>query len=388
MVLLTFTGLHSFAQSYKGKIYTRDSVLEGFLSGFSLNETPQEFRFSRQAAGPFEIIKGIEKVEYADGARFEPHFIRFTAINKDYLSRKKEDYDALPVSGNRFLQLLVAGSVNLYLYRDAFSYPHFFYSTKSDTGLVYLFYQPYTDVNKVYHTGSSFVDQLNFLRQTQGCKTSSFTSSALYEVTPLINEVRKLNNCLGDSSQNLYSKSGKWNAGFSVVAGFSNKMSNTLAGIFDGRFPNSITPTFGMSISLYPEHHVKKYGFALDLVFSSYKDKTDSIPVQDRKTIGGYERTELLFRPYARIYFTDSKLRPFADVGIKYSLALTSKASMYDLSQSKMIEEDINPRRYPYPFIAVGLGWQQLSVYGSYWKRFKGEGKAKLYNVTLAYAFR
>src|SRR6186713_222240 len=157
----------------KGKIYIKNTILEGYISISVIDETPQKFTFSENNKGPFRPISAeeISKVEYDNGIAFEKHYINVEIVSKDYLERSQEDYhyQENAFSGYAFIQKLLAGSVSLYLFTDKFGYDHFFSKTPNDTAIVYMPNRAYIDKDGAIKKDNSYKNLVLSLVRQNDC---------------------------------------------------------------------------------------------------------------------------------------------------------------------------------------------------------------------------
>jgi hypothetical protein len=94
----------------KGKIYIKNTILEGYISISVYDETHSKFTFSENEKGPFRPISSeeISKVEYDNGITFEKHYIN-VENSKQRLFRKKSG--GLSLSGKCFFGLFIYSKI-------------------------------------------------------------------------------------------------------------------------------------------------------------------------------------------------------------------------------------------------------------------------------------
>ena len=139
------------AQDFKPGFYINQSneKVEGYFD-FSLFNTPQEFTFKESLEGPSRIIDANEiRTASIDKIRFETATIQFNALEeKLYAERPDAKFD----QGLRVIQVILDGSVSLYMYEDENGNDNFYLKKANELVLL---------VNQQYQMESTTGDVLN-----------------------------------------------------------------------------------------------------------------------------------------------------------------------------------------------------------------------------------
>lgn len=314
----------------KGKITTATSTFEGYISSTELDETPQEFKISEKKDGPFRAVtEQVLRVELANGEVFERHTIKVSTINKNYLDREKEDYNN-PSSKDVLVQKLLSGAISMYLFKDEFTYPHYFYKTASDNVLVLLVNQPYVGANDTLHEDNSFRNQLKYLAATNNCeKIAPRAMNVNYDVNKLVGIAASINKCAGSSSTYDYRKLKKFEVGIEVAGGYTRlspkKLENTKSSSNGFVVGGTVKFSKPGKSSLYFFADIFYYHLLIDNLYTS---PNQTFPYSDHYK---ENRNTIYFAPGARIYVGERKIRPYFEGGF----------ALLSLRKSKIDREEI-----------------------------------------------
>lgn len=375
----------------KGKIYTKNAVLDGYISISVYEQTPQEFKFSSSQQGPFSLIDNnqILKVEYADGVTFEKYFIKIPIINKDYLQRIKEDYDpAQFFSGDAFLERKLAGAVSFYQLTDYNGYAHFFYRSNTDTGITYLPYNTYVEDGAIQYD-NSFKNIVSYLLTTSGCtKNIGEIDNLLYQFGPLLRIFRKINGCLGSSTVD-YAKQNRVKLTASIVAGVVGNYVQPVT-VFDNKWKRVIEPKLGLFIGIAPKHNLKSYVVGLEITTDNYSARSDSI-VQSNGRRGReyYSIMALHFSPMLRFFLSSDKQPTFAELGMTFSNVFNSKLKyeyVYNGIPGKAESEGINNKLFHMFFLGLGVELNKVSLQARYCTSFSTDNKDNYFGIIGKYS--
>jgi len=370
----------------KGKIFTTNAVLDGFIIVSIYDQTPQEFKFSTIPNGPFQTIdaKQISKVQYDDGVTFEKHFVTIPVMSRQLLERTLDDYQ-LPENifkGNVFIEKKLSGAVSLYQLIDNYGFSHFFFHSSEDSGVVYLPFKTYVQDGEVKYD-YSFKNLINYLVQKWTCNINKFEMDALrYELNPLIRVFKKINDCQGVKAVDYQKENGvKWSGGIvgGMVSGYM------VPGINSAKWHRSLDPKFGFYVSLSPKHNLKGYAAGLEITTDFHNAETDSITTNSfTKGKQYFSRTAINFSPFAKFFLSQDKTISFALIGLNVNSALSSKLRFEYVANgiAGKTESAGNFNSFYYMFfLGVGVELNKISLEARYSSSLSKENKNNFFGI-------
>jgi hypothetical protein len=293
-------------------------------------------------AGDLTVIEAneIKKIVFEDGITFENHFINVPVIDENYMYRTQAQYKEKSnyFKGYTLVEKLVTGTISLYQYVDRFHYSHFFYQTSTDSEIVLLTYQTYVE-DAEFKYDNSYKSLLLFLARVNECNSSvdSKIEQLKYEVNPIINIIRELNACSGQSIQlNNTEYTNHTEIRFGLMGGYTftdlhfHLINGNYPGLTDRSFSISIKPMIGVYVDLIPTKKIRNYAASLELFYHHYKQETDSIKVNSyTSAVAFINYSAIDFNPSIRFLFTKKPARPFIEGNINVSF-LTNEEDHYD----------------------------------------------------------
>jgi hypothetical protein len=390
IVVFISTSFFSSAQYFKnkGKIVLNDSTLEGFIKTNTVGITPQSFSFSNTEDGTYSPVdaKRIKRIEYDNGIIFEPHFIALISLYKAYIGRVQDDYAIGKEAGSRFLQQLVMGKYSLYLFKDEFDFPHFFYSTYSDTSLIELIYHPYMDDNGKMVDDNAFRNQVSFLFNQETCTLSNADLTTLkYLESSLRNLFLKLSACTGEPNRNNEIRKTILFVPEAIISLMAYQTHPGDAMPAENWKNRVVAPAFGLSFSLMDISPKQRPGFGIDLLYLSFKTESDSGRLMYLGTVKGvYKFSRLLIRPNIRIYPLRNSHKFYTSAGLIMPLNIHSKLDYISRDGTKS---------YGYAtqsfsaYVGMGLQKKRFSAVIEYSDNFWAKYKTNYYSLSLRYSF-
>lgn len=350
-------GLYGQQEINKGKIFTSNGILIGFINTSTYDETPQSFQFSTIEAGPFNSISiaDITKVEYENGTLFEKKEVHIKIVSKDYLNRSKEDYiGGDSINGLVMVQRLLSSKLSLFVLRDKHTFLHFFYTEdENSASLSELIFHPFVTDKSVIKKDAAFKNQLSFLQSKFGCSTlnSSAIENGEYEIRSLISIFQKINSCTGTPVVlNYTKKTTKLQVGFEVLGGIQLFINNS-------QTAGKITPIIGGSLSFGNGRNKKSISLFWDLTAMPFNGSITTLD-GNNKTLETYHTVLLQTGPRVRVYVSNTKVLPYFEgsFSFPFSTNLTYTTSKYTNGILVSTEKVTPKRNFLYGFGPIGFG--------------------------------
>ena len=330
LLVLFLITLNTYSQTnfIKGTITTNDGkVIEGLIDYKNWRKNPTEIKFK------------TDNKEY----KYTPNDIsKFAVLGDAYVSKEilidktpqtinylKVGQEPIFKKDKFFLNVLVLGKINLYLYED--ERQHFI--VEKNGQIQELIYRKNLNDNSQLTFNKKYLGQLKLF--INDCLSDNIDNLE-YKYSAINNLIIKYNNC--SDGKNLYVKNEeKSHSEFLILAGLINSKINFNKEIL---YPSatSSSPQIGVGFNLYFSKNRQQWSFLNELTYRSYKynstyKQTNTVTLFYVNNLN-IDIQQLKIATLIRYYFlfSNANFNPFIDFGIGNGFSIGDKSTESNLT--------------------------------------------------------
>ncbi len=341
----------------------RDQKTDVLIKNIDWKNNPTEFEYklSEDSESENATIKTVKEFGIYNVSKFSRHLVNIdrSSGNLDLLS---EDSSPRFKEEELFLEVLIEGKANLYLYNDG-NITRYFYS-KDDSKIEQLIFKKYLTPNNNIGTNEGYKQQL-----WNDLKCSAFTMRKVenvdYRKNELVSFFEDYNKCHNQDYINFEEKQQKDLFNLNIRPGFnysSLSIYNKVTSAKDTDFDNEFGFRLGIEGEFIMPFNKNKWAIILEPTYRNYKSEQS----QESGSVSGgilvskvdYKSIELPIGVRHYLYFNDnSKL--FLNASYVVDLNLDSTLEFFRQDGSMHSSLDIKPKGV----IALGVGYKFKDKY-------------------------